>query len=275
MGNPIDINTLAPFNLAGVRAYTASQGSWPTGGYELAVVGIRGEVADSGGAMLVVSLQARNGKLASIPENAEHDYQREVHGKTMTKWVTIPGTAPSPDKEEHYRGGMRGFLESLGFGPAQIDQNLRPADIAAAAMGRTCYVWVVESTTTHQGDSSWMTPAQWQAFQQNQWAGKLTSKPREDGAKGSGGPVNMPTIGQQNQANALQNLAQQGGGGFQQPQNAPTAPTAPTGNLGGGPNAQQNPNPLGGENPLGNPGGFNPTMSAPNGPSAMQNALGR
>lgn len=257
MNEPLNLT----LNVAGVRAFGISEQDWPTGRYLAIITGYEQKaVKDGGGAQnLVLTVQAEDGALAAIPENEGRALPK---GRTKTLYVPIPGTTPDADKNKNYMSSMRAFLLGLGFTEQQLDAGSVSLD-CSKLLGMKVGLWHTENTAKHNGNTDFLTAAQWQAIVEGKLTPRMYGKERTDRQGGQGNAsVVMPAV--------------QGG----QPNFLGQAQGGAAGAFGGGPAAQPQPtgvvpaatavNPAFGAGPV----GIGAAPIGPGGPTGAPNGMG-
>lgn len=231
-------------NLAGLTAFTASEGPFPTGVYKVQVTGGRlvNKKKDQKGnqppgknielTMKVVECFVRDATERNI------NPAQQV-GREMRKWIPAPGTgginAKGESTDETGLRQIRALMESFGHPAEIIDQltNFQPGylvqfdaqgqplrDAQGNLQGRIAYLHNVESNRTQDGDSNFIAPEKYELYRANQWTPDEQGTPRQD-TRGGGGS-NLPNVG------ALPNVASAMTG--INPTAAGTAPPAGLGN---------------------------------------------
>ncbi len=205
-------------SLLGLTAFTASDGPLPTGVYQMQFTG----------AKLVAKKKNKDGttpagKNIELGLKVLQCFVNDAEAKSITpgsfvsremrQWIPAPGTGGVNDKGESTdETGMRrirAVLESIGYPDATIDgvsgfdtayivqrgQDGQPLrDAKGQPIGHVCYMHIVESNQTQDGDANFITKSKWELYQKGEWKPAETAKARApQGGARSGG---LPNVGQ-------------------------------------------------------------------------------
>lgn len=224
-------NFQLPFGrtLAGLTAFTASDGPLPTGVYKMQFTG----------AKLVNKKKDEKsgvtppGKNIEVSHKIVEVYVRDAEakninpsqfiGREVRKWIPAPGTGGINDKgqstDETGLRQIRAMLESIGHPPEVVDTvaELQPGMLVAFGpdgqplrdaqgqyVGRLCHWHNVETNQTQDGDSNYITPEKYELYRQGAWTPAEVGKPRQQ----RGGGQALPNVGTlPNTASAMSGIA--------------------------------------------------------------------
>lgn len=190
---------IIPVALAGVKAWSPSEGDLPTGVYvaQVTSASIEEGKSDKQNQNLVLTHKILNGYL----RDADKQIQTYV-GRERKMYIPIPN-GRSENRDKAGKEKLRAHLESIGYNPADIDQ-VTNLDVNAYILGKQVYLFNVESTAAVEGDISAITQANYQQYEAGTWNPNEAGKPRKDrpgfgdgagGLPGVGAVGNMPGAG--------------------------------------------------------------------------------